>query len=147
MLPLLLLLVTTQVPCTPSETTMVCHCKQGVVSACEALRQIDPKLANVIETALQATRLAEEARRKAAEFEAEASSSEPEPPDCKGQNHHVISRLIARELTTRSSARPSPSTSEKAALALSAVTPLVCCRGCRPTEAIWSCMAMSQVTW
>jgi len=49
-----------------------------------------------------AARLKEEAQEKAdAEF-AEAAEAEgeaaPEPPDCQGQNHHVISRPIAKEL-------------------------------------------------
>jgi hypothetical protein len=98
MLPLLLLLVTTQVPCTPGETTLVCHCKQGMANACEALRQVDAKLADAIEKALMAAKLAEEVSRKAAELEDEASPSDPEPPDWKGQNHHVISRPIAKAL-------------------------------------------------
>jgi hypothetical protein len=97
MLPLLLMLLVAQVPCVQGEFTVVCHCKQGRVSACEALRVTNPQLAKAIESALLATRL-EEQEAKAAKARAEASSSAPEPPDCKGQRHHVISRPIAKAL-------------------------------------------------
>lgn len=96
MLPLLLVLVLAQVPCAQSEPTVVCHCKQGRASACEALRATDPRLDKAIENALLAARNAEQVA-KATEV-AEASSSEPEPPDCKGQKHHVISKPIAKAL-------------------------------------------------
>lgn len=102
MLPLILLLVASQVtPCTPGETSLVCECKQARPSACEALRQTDPKLAEAIEKALQAVKTAAEVQQQAdaaAEAEADAASSAPEPPDCKGQEHHVISRPIAKRL-------------------------------------------------
>lgn len=96
MLPLLLMLLVAQVPCAQSDPTLVCYCKQGRASACEALRATDPRLAEALENALLAAKLEEEA--KAAEAKAEASASAPEPPDCKGQQHHVISRPIAKEL-------------------------------------------------
>lgn len=102
MLPLLLLLVASQVsPCTAAETSVVCGCKQGRASACEALRQTDPQFADAIEKALQAMKTAAEAQQQAGESakaEAEAASSASEPPDCKGQKHHVISRPIAKRL-------------------------------------------------
>ncbi len=43
----------------------------------------------------EALRAADEAEADAAEAQGEAA---PEPPDCKGQNHHVISRPIAKAL-------------------------------------------------
>jgi hypothetical protein len=104
MLPLLLMLLVAQVPCTQGEFTVVCHCKQGRVSACEALRVTNPQLAKAIESALLAARL-EEQEAKAAEAKAEASPSAPEPPDCKGQRHHVISRPIAKALETHRTLR------------------------------------------
>ena len=97
MLPLLLMLLMAQVPCAQGEFSVVCQCKQGRVSACDALRVTNPQLAKAIESALLAARL-EEQEAKAAAAKAEASSSAPEPPDCKGQRHHVISRPIAKEL-------------------------------------------------
>jgi len=107
MLSLLLLLLTAQVPAVPGETTLVSFCKQGREAACQELWKVDPKLAAAIvaEAAKSAQRLAaqraaeEEAREKedgeTGEAEAEAA---PEPPDCKGQNHHVISRPIFKVL-------------------------------------------------
>jgi hypothetical protein len=97
MLPLVLMLLVAQVPCAQGEFSVVCHCKQGRVSACDALRVTNPRLAETIENALLAARLTEQ-EAKAAEAKAEASSSAPEPPDCKGQRHHVISRPIAEAL-------------------------------------------------
>lgn len=97
MLPLLLMLVLLQVPCAQSDPTLVCYCKQGRASACEALRATNPQLAKALETAALTAVRAEQAA-KAEESAAEASTSAPEPPDCKGQRHHVISRPIARAL-------------------------------------------------
>ncbi|WP_224240841.1 Wall-associated protein precursor [Hyalangium gracile] len=106
MLPLLLLLVVGQAPALPGETTLVSFCKQRRMSACEALQQTDPKRAAEIEAEaaknalrLEALKVAEESRDQEdskADESSEAASGEP--PDCKGQNHHVISRRIAEEL-------------------------------------------------
>ncbi len=111
MLPLLLLLVTAQAPAVPGETTLVSFCKQGRAAACQELWKVDPKLAAAVmaEVSRSAHRLAaqraaeEEAREKedAETGEAEADAA-PEPPDCKGQNHHVISRPIFKILKDHS---------------------------------------------
>ncbi|XXF77947.1 Wall-associated protein precursor [Myxococcaceae bacterium GXIMD 01537] len=105
MLTLLLVLsVAAQVPCAPSDSTLVCFCKQGQASACEVLRPSHPRIVEAIENAVRAAKLEEQAAR-AAEATAEASSSAPEPPDCKGQRHHVISRPIAQELERHATLR------------------------------------------
>jgi hypothetical protein len=91
-----LLVLLAQVPCEGFETSVVCYCRQGIGSACEALRQTHPELANRLEAAAQAAAL--EAAHKAvreAKVEGESSPASPEPPECKGQLHHVISRPIA----------------------------------------------------
>ena len=107
LLPLILVLVTTQIPCGPREFSDTCKCKQGMATACEALRQTDKKLADALEAAAhQAARevvqassaQGSEGSESQVEEAAQASSDAPEPPECKGQEHHVISRLIAREL-------------------------------------------------
>ncbi|WNG27873.1 Wall-associated protein precursor [Cystobacter fuscus] len=98
MLPLLLVLLMAQIPCDQGESTTVCHCKQGMASACAAL---DPRKAAEIEKALRVLKVDAEGGKQAAEAaisESEATSSAPEPPDCKGQLHHVISRPIAKAL-------------------------------------------------
>lgn len=41
----------------------------------------------------------------AALVQAEAATAAPEPPDCKGQEHHVISRPIAKILKDHSTLR------------------------------------------
>jgi hypothetical protein len=97
MLPLLLMLLVAQVPCAQRDPTVVCHCKQGRATACEVLRGTDPQLADSLVSAHLAARLAERAAQ-AKEAEAEASASAPEPPDCKGQRHHIISKRIAEAL-------------------------------------------------
>ncbi|WP_225411767.1 Wall-associated protein precursor [Stigmatella hybrida] len=106
MFALILLLVASQAPAVPGETSLVSSCKQGMASACAALRQIEPKKAAEAERAFQVWKIAEEAReQEEARVEAEASPSAPEPPDCKGQDHHVISRPIARQLERHASLR------------------------------------------
>nr|WP_257459899.1 Wall-associated protein precursor [Archangium lipolyticum] len=99
----LLLLLLTQIPCTPGETSAICHCKAGMFSACETLKQTNPKkaaeiLAQLEKVAAQA-KVVEEAGQKAeAASEAEAASDCSEPKECKGQLHHIISRPIAKAL-------------------------------------------------
>ncbi len=95
LLPLILVLVTTQIPCGPREFSDTCKCKQGMASACEALRQTDKALADKLEAAAvaQAGRMVVEASNaqqgtgesESQEEETEqASSDAPEPPECKG---------------------------------------------------------------
>lgn len=108
LLPLILVLVTTQLPCGPREFSDTCKCKQGMATACEALRQTDKKLADALEAAAhQAGREvvkassaqgSEESESQVEEAAQASSDDAPEPPECKGQNHHVISRPIARVL-------------------------------------------------
>jgi hypothetical protein len=47
---------------------------------------------------------AKEDSKAADAIDAEGEAA-PEPPDCQGQNHHVISRLIARALATHKTLR------------------------------------------
>jgi hypothetical protein len=103
----LLLLLLTQLPCTPGETTTVCHCKAGMFSVCETLKQTDPKKAAEIFAQLEKVaaqaKVVEEAGQKAeTAIEAEAASDCSEPKECKGQLHHVISRPIANALEEHS---------------------------------------------
>lgn len=96
MLSVLLLLVMTQVACVPGDSTAICDCKQGKPSGCAAL---DTQKAAEIAQALRVLKAAEEEQAaKAAGTSAEASSDAPEPPDCKGQQHHIISKPIFKEL-------------------------------------------------
>ncbi len=112
MLSALLLLLLTQVACTPGETTLVCGCKAGMVSACVTLAGEDTRKAaqvlDQVEAALeQASRMeGKEEEHKARQLQAVAESlsealGSPEPP-CKGQEHHLISQRIARALARHS---------------------------------------------
>lgn len=101
----LVLLLLTQVPCAPNDLTVVCQCKQGVLSACETLRLSEPeKAAEILSRLEQAAALAkvvDEASQKAEEeSQAETASSADcaEPVQCKGQLHHIISKRIADAL-------------------------------------------------
>jgi hypothetical protein len=106
----ILFLLLAQVPCLPTDSTVVCHCKQGSASACAALRPVQPRLVEEIEkaaakaAALEAleSRKLEEGRNETTKKEekegAQESSNAPEPPDCEGQDHHPISKLIAKAL-------------------------------------------------
>ncbi|HLL03003.1 MAG TPA: Wall-associated protein precursor [Myxococcaceae bacterium] len=107
MLPLLVLLVAAQVPAVPGETTLVSFCKQGRLSACDALAEVNPRLAAELraELAKSALRLTahkaaeEEAREtEAAEESSTEAEARDESSDCKGQIHHVISWPIFKEL-------------------------------------------------
>src|SRR5687768_16483986 len=92
MLPVLLLLVVTQLPCVAGDSTASCDCKQGRPTGCAAL---DAQKAAEIAQALVALKATEEEQAaKAAGSTAETSSEAPEPPACKGQQHHIISKLI-----------------------------------------------------
>jgi hypothetical protein len=103
----ILLVLLAQVPCEPFETSVVCTCRQGIGSGCEALRQIDPELARRLEAAARGAAALETARKAAKEVkvEGESSPASPEPPECKGQEHHVISRPIAKALEDHLSLR------------------------------------------
>ncbi len=99
----LLLLLLTQIACTPGETSTVCHCKAGMLSACETLRLSNPEKAAEIlkqlEKAAAQAKVVEEVGQKAEEtLEAEAASDCSKPEACRGQLHHVISRPIAKAL-------------------------------------------------
>lgn len=100
--PLLLLFLTAQIPCAPREFSDSCGCKQGQATACEALRQTDPQLADALErAATQTLKVQEEAgEAEAAETVTQEAIDADEPPQCKGQLHHIISRTIAKALKT-----------------------------------------------
>ncbi len=108
MLPILLLLVAAQVPAVPGEGTLVSFCKQGRLTACQELANIDPQKAAEIQAELakaalrrEVLKAAEEEAREKADAQADESSeaeASDEPPNCNGQNHHIISRPIAEEL-------------------------------------------------
>lgn len=116
MLSSLLLVVLTQIlPCTPGELSMVCSCKQGMATACVVLVGQDARKAaqvlSEVEGALEALEALDQAapmagredanKKKQLQVAAESLSrslGSSEPPDCKGQEHHLISRPIARAL-------------------------------------------------
>jgi hypothetical protein len=83
MLPLLLLLVASQAPAVPGETSLVSFCKQGRTSACESLEQVNPKLAAELRAELAKTAL---------RLTTQKSS------ECTGQTHHIISNPIFNAL-------------------------------------------------
>jgi hypothetical protein len=114
MLALLLLLQLAQVPCVPFESSVVCDCKQGKAAACGVLRDTNPKKLQEIEEALRKAAVLQAARQEAAREQAkqeqasseeQASSGAPEPPDCKGQLHHIISQPIAKALADHATLR------------------------------------------
>ncbi|MET0403036.1 MAG: Wall-associated protein precursor [Cystobacter sp.] len=107
MLSSLLWMLLAQMACTPGETSLVCGCKQGMVTACVALAGEDSrKAAQVLEQVQdileQTSWMAEDQGRKqqlqTVQETLAHSLGEADPPPCKGQNHHLISRRIARAL-------------------------------------------------
>jgi hypothetical protein len=117
MLSNLLLMVLTQViVCTPGETSLVCSCKQGMVSACVTLAgedtlkaaQVLDEVQDALEVLEQTSQMAgagDENKKKQLQAAAESLSQSlgsSEPPQCKGQEHHLISRSIAKRLSKHS---------------------------------------------
>ena len=120
MLSSLLWMVLTQAMfCTPGEMSTVCHCKQGMVSACvtlftdDAVRaaQVLVEVQEELEALEQSSRMAgkadEKKKQKQRELQVAAESlsqslGSSEPPHCKGQEHHLISRPIAKTLERHS---------------------------------------------
>ena len=101
MLSFVLSVLLTQLACVPGDTTTICYCKQGVVSACEVLQVTEPEVYRAIKAARAVLKL-EESVREAEETRKEQNASscdEGEPPQCKGQWHHIISKRIAEALT------------------------------------------------
>ncbi|AKJ02799.1 hypothetical protein ATI61_117188 [Archangium gephyra] len=116
MLSSLLWMVLTQAMfCTPGEMSVVCHCKQGMVSACvtlvtdDAVRaarvlvEVQEELEALAQASPMAGKEGEKKKQKQRELQAAAESlseslGSSEPPQCKGQNHHPISRPIAKAL-------------------------------------------------
>jgi hypothetical protein len=94
------LVLLAQIPCAPNDLSVVCNCKQGAVSACDTLRLSESQRVAEIEAAVQAAAAAQGAQKaaEALRAEGETSPASPEPPECKGQKHHVISRPIAKAL-------------------------------------------------
>lgn len=113
MLPLLLLLVAAQVPAVPGEGTLVSYCKQGKLAACQELAKDYPQKAAEIQAELakaalrqEALRVAEEEGREQADAKAdESAQASNEPPNCRGQEHHIISRPISEELEKHATLR------------------------------------------
>ncbi|WP_309891878.1 hypothetical protein [Archangium sp.] len=69
-----LLLLLAQVPCAPNDLTVVCSCKQGVVSACDTLRLSEPELVAKLEQAVQAAAAMNAANRAAEALKAEGET-------------------------------------------------------------------------
>jgi hypothetical protein len=97
MLSLLLSVLLTQLACVPGDTTTICYCKQGVMSACEVVRQTEPEVFRAIEAARAVLKVEEEARDTLKEQNAYSCDSE-EGEECKGQWHHIISKRIFEAL-------------------------------------------------
>jgi hypothetical protein len=109
-LPLVLLLLASQAPAVPGEGTLVSFCKQGRLAACQELAKSHPRQAAEIQASLaKAALLRESLEAEGPQAPAQegshddtaagtAAEASDEPPHCKGQEHHIISRLIAEQL-------------------------------------------------
>ena len=98
-----------QVPCASGESSLVCHCKAGLLSACAALAQKDEALAKEILRALTMAKAAKESKQVKEQATATVDTGCGQPPDdggdkkCTGQYHHIISKVIFRALEDRPS--------------------------------------------
>jgi hypothetical protein len=84
-----------QIPCSPTDSTLSCKCKQDIVGACDVLAESDPTLAKDILRLLAMAKAAKEANKGKTQT-ATVQSGCPDPGDdekkCTGQEHHVISK-------------------------------------------------------
>jgi hypothetical protein len=95
---ILLSWILSQVPCTPSDSTVVCQCKQGIASACDVLADTDSELYKQIARAWAMSKAAQESGKANALVDVGCG----QPPDdggkekkeCTGQEHHVISKKV-----------------------------------------------------
>lgn len=108
---LLLSLLLSQVPCAPSDNTVICGCKQGNESACATLQDVYPELAKKLLPLVGAAKVAKDAKLGAQKSAAGAVDSGcDEPPDggdpqCTGQLHHIISKTIFKALDRHATLR------------------------------------------
>ena len=110
-----LVLLTQAIACTPGETSLVCSCKQGMVSACvtlvgenagkavQVLNEVEEELEALEQAAPMAGEQGRKRQQQRQQLQAAAealsqSLGSSEPPQCKGQQHHIISRRIAKRL-------------------------------------------------
>jgi hypothetical protein len=104
--PLLVFLSLAQVPCAPSDSTVVCGCKQLNESSCTVLAETNPELYRNVLRLLAMAKASKEASKPATQDQsATASPGCPEPPEnqkCEGQNHHLISKRIWEALEEHS---------------------------------------------
>ncbi len=104
-LMLMLTQVPAQLPCAAGETSLVCHCKAGMETACTLLKQLQPETFTRLRTALSVVQEARKLEGSQAEPQGQTDSESYESTECKGQEHHVISRPIAKELEDHKSLR------------------------------------------
>lgn len=91
------------VTCLPGESSVNCCVKKFPISPVESCGVSAAEAFTLLQAAEMAgeiveTEFPEEDAETLGSAEAQTSSAAPEPPDCRGQEHHVISRPIAREL-------------------------------------------------
>lgn len=89
--------------CMPGEPSVNCCLKKFPLSPLESCGVPAVDARNLLRVMEMAGQIAEadlptEETEGAEGTEAQALPAAPEPPDCNGQEHHVISRRIAREL-------------------------------------------------
>ncbi|HEX8698702.1 MAG TPA: Wall-associated protein precursor [Myxococcaceae bacterium] len=90
-----------QISCWDTESCCILKNPATAANRCMVSPMRIAEVLNGVKTVYEATLKDEAEAKEAAEF-AEAAETEgeaaPEPPDCKGQEHHVISRPIAKAL-------------------------------------------------
>jgi len=88
-------------PCIQSDSTAVCHCKQGMASACAALTEAEEEMLKGLARAAAMVKAAQEAQ-KAQKAKAQVTDStgcgsgqDPnEKQECTGQGHHILSKTV-----------------------------------------------------
>ncbi|MFL5344171.1 MAG: Wall-associated protein precursor [Hyalangium sp.] len=96
-----------QISCWDTETCCILRDPATAANRCMVTPERIAEVLNGVKTLYQATHAAEARRQEEAQAKEDAAFADaaeaegaaaPEPPDCQGQDHHVISRPIAKAL-------------------------------------------------
>jgi len=94
-------------PCVQSDSTAVCHCKQGMVSACAALTDSEAEMLKGLARAAAMVKAAQDVQKTQAQATDAVdtgcgSGQDPNDDDarqkCTGQMHHIISMTVWKAL-------------------------------------------------
>jgi len=90
-------------PCAPSDSTVVCGCKQGSESACAALAEGDAEALKAILRLAATVKAADELQKATVSVDTgcgvgQSPQQDDDQAKCTGQEHHIISMTVWKAL-------------------------------------------------